>query len=115
MCKDRSGVLAGMTLCIALMSCPANAIQPDKVLHMKAGASIATAFSVATEDHLLSAAMACAAGTAKEIYDATGRGTPEMADMLYTCATGTLSAYYLHGANIGLHDDALIIDISLKW
>lgn len=115
MCKDRSGILAGMTLSIALMSSAANAIQPDKVLHMKAGAGIAAAVSVVTEDHLLSAAMACAAGTAKEIYDTTGRGTPEMADMFYTCATGTLSAYYLHGATIGLHDDAFVIDISLKW
>lgn len=67
----------------------AKACQPDKTKHLAAGALISASTQIVVYEltgnkkkaQLIGFSAALAAGIAKEIYDSTGRGTPEMADV----------------------------------
>lgn len=64
----------------------------DLVLHFLAGLLICGLVAYLTEPTLGFAA-AMAAGIGKEIWDATGRGTPDKLDVLATVAGGVFAAF----------------------
>ena len=65
-------------------------MQPDKRAHFVVGFLIAAI--VGLVNPFLGFGAAALAGLAKELYDATGRGTPELMDFVYTVAGGALGA-----------------------
>ena len=67
----------------------------DKNKHIIAGAIIGVSFTSFSNPKVGSLA-SCSAGLGKEIYDATGRGTPDVNDFAFTCASGVLSSYILY-------------------
>ena len=65
-------------------------IAPDKIAHFLAGAAIAGLAVAYGASPALAIAASVFAAVAKEIHDATGRGTPEVLDALATILGGAL-------------------------
>lgn len=61
----------------------------DKQAHFFAGAAIAATVALYTAP-LYGLAIGIAAGAAKELYDRTGRGTPDFKDFLATALGATV-------------------------
>ena len=85
------------TLLILLILTPltANAIDKDKLNHLKAGIIIGFTVTLGTGKPKYGFMTGCAAGVAKEAYDATGRGTVEFADFAATCAGAGVSSWLM--------------------
>lgn len=58
-------------------------IAPDKISHFLAGAAIAASVTLYA-DPVSGFIMCCLAAVGKELYDATGRGTPDKWDAIAT-------------------------------
>lgn len=71
-------------------------IPRDKKLHFIAGLALALVISFAITP-LVGFIAASACGVGKELYDMTGRGTPEWMDLWYTVAGGTVGAGFVYG------------------
>lgn len=67
----------------------------DKYLHVGAGVGIAGVSYAAGATWKQACGLSVAGGLAKEVYDSTGRGTPEVMDLVATGASGCLSAYIM--------------------
>lgn len=68
-------------------------MQPDKIIHFLGGFGIA--MTVAPFSPYMAFGAACVVGIGKELYDMTGRGTPDRYDLLATVvggAVGTIAA-----------------------
>ena len=78
-------------------------VQKDKLEHFTAGAviSVVTAESLFKITHkkkesiLIGIGMGCIAGATKELYDLTGRGTPDVKDFIWTCIGSSVSSVSL--------------------
>ena len=78
-------------------------IQEDKVKHVVAGAFIsaftADAVYYFTDDKkksvFIGIGVGCLAGLTKELYDTTGRGTPDVKDFVWTCVGASLTSVTL--------------------
>lgn len=109
--------ILAVVLGTVLSVCQATSVQPDKRKHIEAGAAIGAAVAAYAQDYAWGLGMACTAGAAKEFYDYAS-GPPaqtEMADLLYTCAAGMVSAYSLQRFRVGISGDTPIIGISISW
>lgn len=76
-----------LTLCTALLCTTAAADEwtgRDKELHFAGGAAIAAAVTLATADQNTGFLVGVGVGVAKEVYDATGHGTPSGKDLIVT-------------------------------
>lgn len=62
----------------------------DKQAHFWAGAAIAATVSFYTADPLLGLVVGVAAGVAKELYDLSGRGVPDIKDLIVTALGATV-------------------------
>lgn len=62
--------------------------QSDKASHIVVGRGFSAAVTQATGDPWVGCAATIALGIGKELYDSTGRGTPEALDALATGAGG---------------------------
>lgn len=69
-------------------------IARDKQLHFIAGFALALVCG-ALFGPLIGLGAAVVFGVGKELYDLTGRGTPEMADLWFTIAGGAVGAIIL--------------------
>ncbi len=75
-------------------------IQKDKLQHFAVGAGISlfvseTVFQITenrTKSVLIGFGVGSVSGALKEVYDSTGRGTPEMKDFLWTTLGSSLSS-----------------------
>ena len=68
--------------------------QRDKLLHLAVGLIVACGVYLVTRDLLWTIAATVAIATAKEAYDATGRGHVELRDWLATIVPAGLPAIY---------------------
>ena len=73
-------------------------IAHDKITHTLAGAAIAAALLPFGIISALLAVVVAAVG--KELWDATGHGTPDHIDALVTCIGGALMLGWLHLATL---------------
>lgn len=76
-----------LTLCIPLLCTTATADEwtgRDKNLHFAGGAAIAAAVTLATADPTTGFLVGAGVGVVKEVYDATGHGTPSGKDLIVT-------------------------------
>lgn len=77
----------------------AKAWQPDKTKHLVSGALISASTQIVVyeltgnknKSQIIGFSAALAAGIAKELYDSTGRGTPELADIGATVLGATIT------------------------
>ena len=88
-------MIRALALTLALAGC---SIPLDKALHGVGGAMIATGGLSGGMMPAQSCALSIAIGIAKELHDATGRGTPEVMDAVATGGIGCIVAFIL-GAN----------------
>lgn len=82
-------------LLIILINLAGCQVKPDKAGHFIAGAVIGGVVAKSSGKTGHGVVAGCAAGAIKEMVDATGYGTPEMADFAYTCAGAGVGAYVI--------------------
>lgn len=74
------------------------ALEPDKRLHLQAGALVSGATYAVTGDVEVALWASVAAGVGKELYDAAGHGTVDAGDAIATIIGGILTVIVMDAA-----------------
>jgi hypothetical protein len=86
------------TIAILALPTTADALEPDKRLHLQAGALVSGAAYAVTGDAEAALWASVAAGLGKELYDAAGHGTVDAGDAIATIIGGVLTVIVMDTA-----------------